>query len=329
MSFLSKLTKELFGNLKGLSFNNRGLLQYPLDLTSTPRQQVVMLTAYTKEGEKVVPQTIYLPCPAGISFSDSAAFGTIDLGILGTVGAGAVEAAVDASGQGVTAAATAGVNSIVNQASTLKGGQAATIAAEMTPFAEQANLAARALSNPNTNSNFTGNTVRQFSFSFKMIANSEAEADAIRQIHQRFRYYTYAKPQSGENKFTLDYPPIWSIKFIDFETGKENKFIPAIYSSYLTTVNTNFNAGQNIFFTDGAPLEVDMSITYQETRVLTRDDLIAMESGQMGERQIGSDGQPSMIQAASPSQLKSPSKSESQLSKIKDNTTKRYKFKKR
>lgn len=303
MSFLSKLTTELFGNLKGLSFNNKGLLQYPLDLTSTPRQQVVMLTAYTKEGEKVIPQTIYLPCPAGISFNDGAAFGTIDLGILGTIGSGAAEAAQNASadGAGFFGSAGAGIGSVVNQASTLKGGQAATIGMSMTPFAEQAKLSRRALINPNTNSNFTGNTVRQFSFSFKMIANSEAEAEAIRQIHQRFRHYTYAKPQTGENKFTLDYPPVWTIKFIDFETGKENKFIPTIYSSYLTTVSTNFNAGQNIFFKDGAPLEVDMSITYQETRVLTRDDLIKMESGQMGEREIGSDGQPKMLQTASDS----------------------------
>lgn len=310
MSLLSKLTRELFGNLKGLSFNNKGLLQYPLNLTSTPKQQVVMLTAFTKEGEKVVPQTIYLPCPTGIGFNDSAAFGTIDLGILGTVGAGAVEAASDASagGAGMLGAAGAGIGSVVNQASTLKGGQAAQIGMQMTPFAEQAKLSSRALINPNTNSNFTGNAVRQFTFSFKMIANSEAEADAIRQIHQRFRYYTYAKPQTGENKFTLDYPPVWTIKFIDFETGKENKFIPAIFSSYLTTVNTNFNSGQNIFFTDGAPLEVDMSITYQETRVLTRDDLIKMESGQMTERQIGSDGQPTMLQAGKTDDEKIPAK---------------------
>lgn len=310
MSFLSKLTQTLFGSLKGLSINNTGLLQYPLDLTSTPKQQVVMLTAYTKEGEKVTPQTIYLPCPAGIAFSDGAAYGTIDLGILGTVAAGAIEAVSDASasGSGAISSAGAGIGSIVNQASTLKGGQAATIGMEMTPFAEQANLQARALSNPNTNSNFTGNTVRQFSFSFKMIAKSEAEAEAIRQIHQRFRYYTYAKPQTGENKFTLDYPPVWTIKFVDFETGKENKFLPAIYSSYLTTVNSNFNAGQSVFFKDGAPLEVDVSITYQETRVLTRDDLISMESGQMNERQIGSDGQPKMLQAGTTDSEKIPAK---------------------
>ena len=161
MSFLSKLTQTLFGSIKGLSINNTGLLQYPLDLTSTPKQQVVMLTAYTKEGEKVTPQTIYLPCPAGISFSDGAAYGTVDLGILGTVAAGAIEAvgAASASGSGAISSAGAGIGSIVNQASTLKGGQAATIGMEMTPFAEQANLQARALSNPNTNSNFTGNTV--------------------------------------------------------------------------------------------------------------------------------------------------------------------------
>jgi len=291
MGFLSKLTKSIFGNLGGLSINNSGLLQYPLDLTSTARQQVVMLTAYTKEGEKVTPQTIYLPCPTGIGFNDSAAFGTIDLGIIGSAVLEAVNVAQNTEGSVGTRAKT-GVGSFVDTASSISAGQAAKIAMSLTPFAEQANLSSRSLSNPNTNSNFTGNSVRQFSFNFKMIANSEAEAEAIRQIHQRFRYYTYAKAQTGENKFTLDYPPVWTIKFLDFETGKENKFLPAIYSSYLTTVGTTFNSGANMFYNDGAPLEVDMSLTYQETRVLQRDDLINMESGQMGEREIGADGNP-------------------------------------
>jgi hypothetical protein len=291
MGFLSKLTKSIFGNLGGLSINNTGLLQYPLDLTSTAKQQVVMLTAYTKEGEKVTPQTIYLPCPTGIGFNDAAAFGTIDLGVIGSTVLQAVEVAKNTEG-GKVDQFKAGVGSVADTATSMSAGQAAKIAMSMTPFAEQANLSSRSLSNPNTNSNFTGNSVRQFSFNFKMIANSEAEAEAIRQIHQRFRYYTYAKAQTGENKFTLDYPPVWTIKFLDFETGKENKFLPAIYSSYLTTVGTTFNSGANMFYNDGAPLEVDMALTYQETRVLQRDDLINMESGQMSEREIGGDGNP-------------------------------------
>ncbi len=293
MGFLSKLTKSIFGNSGGLSINNSGLLQYPLDLTSTAKQQVVMLTAYTKEGEKVTPQTIYLPCPTGIGFNDSAAFGTIDLGIIGSSVLEAVNVAQNTEGSTGTRA-KAGVDAFVDTASSISAGQAAKIGMSLTPFAEQANLSSRSLSNPNTNSNFTGNSVRQFSFNFKMIANSEAEAEAIRQIHQRFRYYTYAKAQTGENKFTLDYPPVWTVKFLDFETGKENKFIPAIYSSYLTTVGTTFNSGANMFYSDGAPLEVDMALTYQETRVLQRDDLINMESGQMSEREIGGDGNPKL-----------------------------------
>tara|TARA_R110002050_G_scaffold43565_9_gene104276 strand:- start:146 stop:1117 length:972 start_codon:yes stop_codon:yes gene_type:complete len=291
MGFLSKLTKSIFGNSGGLSSNNTGLLQYPLDLTSTAKQQVVMLTAYTKEGEKVTPQTIYLPCPTGIGFNDSAAFGTIDLGIIGSTVLDAVQVAQNTEG-GAGDKVKAGLGNVADTAGSMSMGQAAKIGMSMTPFAEQANLSSRSLSNPNTNSNFTGNSVRQFSFAFKMIANSESEAEAIRQIHQRFRHYTYAKSQSGENRFTLDYPPVWTIKFLDFETGKENKYIPAIYSSYLTTVGTTFNSGANMFYNDGAPLEVDMSITYQETRVLQRDDLIDMESGQMSEREIGGDGNP-------------------------------------
>lgn len=287
MSFLSKLTKEIFGGALGLTTNNTGLLQYPLDLTSTPKQQVIMFTAYTKLGDSVTPQTIYLPCPAGIGFSEKANFGSIDLGLIGQAAAQAAQ----------TGDVLDGAANLVSQAGTMKAGQAAQIGSELTPFADQMQLGQRAISNPNTNTNFTGNDVRTFSFAFKMIAKSEAEAAAIKAIHSRFRYYTYAKPQTGENTFTLDYPPVWTIKFIDFETGNENRYIPAIFSCYLTGVTSNFNSSSNIFFRDGSPFEVDMSIEYQETRVLNRDDITKMEEGLMGEREIGNDGQPIMRSA--------------------------------
>ena len=41
----------------------------------------------------------------------------------------------------------------------------------------------------------------------------------------------------------------------------------------MTNVGTTFNSSSNIYFTDNAPLEVEISLTYQETRVLSRADL--------------------------------------------------------
>ena len=60
--------------------------------------------------------------------------------------------------------------------------------------------------------------------------------------------------------------------------GLPNKYMPRIIDTYLTTMSTNYNATGNSFHTnDGvlgaAPTEIDISMTFQEVRAITRDDL--------------------------------------------------------
>jgi hypothetical protein len=58
---------------------------------------------------------------------------------------------------------------------------------------------------------------------------------------------------------------------VDF---RENEFIPRIFSCYLTTFNVNYNqGGAGSFYEDGAPIDVDISMTFQESRALTRKDI--------------------------------------------------------
>ena len=54
--------------------------------------------------------------------------------------------------------------------------------------------------------------------------------------------------------------------------------MPKIFDCYLTTVETNYNPNANVFFKGGAPNEIDLSITYQETRALTRNDIDELEN---------------------------------------------------
>ena len=60
----------------------------------------------------------------------------------------------------------------------------------------------------------------------------------------------------------------------------EMEHLPKIFSCYLTNCAVTFNATQNSFHqTDGsqqAPVEVDMNVTFQETRALTRPDVELM-----------------------------------------------------
>ena len=79
---------------------------------------------------------------------------------------------------------------------------------------------------------------------------------------------------------------------MNMNSGTENPFIPRIYSTYCTSVNSNFNSTGNVYFVDNAPLEVDLAISFQETRALNRHDIEQMENDQLGNRGIDENGRP-------------------------------------
>ena len=53
--------------------------------------------------------------------------------------------------------------------------------------------------------------------------------------------------------------------------------MPKIMDTYLVNCTTTYNSTTNAFHEDGQPVEVDMSLTFQETRPLTRHDLYREE----------------------------------------------------
>jgi len=266
---------------------NKKALVFPLSLETDGPGQIIHFTCLKRVGQGVDPHTISLPIPAGVAFGDGANYGTIDLGIVSAIGAqlsvgspGLSDLKSDIDKQGAIDALKSNFG--------LSEGQAMTIMSDVgiNPFAEQMKLGRRAIANPNTNTNFTGNTIRSFSFAFKMMADSPGETAAMQEIQNTFRKFTYANSQAGDNRFTLDYPPTWTIQFLN--NGAESQYFPKIFSCYLQSVNTTFNGeGQN-YMNDGSPMSIDVSLTFQETRVLTREDIEAMTPT----RGIGPDGNP-------------------------------------
>ena len=219
---------------------------------------------------------IFLPIPAGITFSDSMSYSSIDLGIMGTIGANAITAASKQSS--ITGALAAGIGafagSAVDKAKKLNVAAAASIA--MRQFRQDgiANIidfSQRQVVAPNTNTTFQNSGVRSFVFSFKMMPRSKDEATTISAIVKTLRQNMYPKG----NDVILTYPPIWDIKFYDGE-GRQNTKIPQIYSSYLTGMTATYNSGSNMFHEDGNPTETDIQIQFQETKALTLTDIVAL-----------------------------------------------------
>jgi len=284
---VSSITDQLGFGLRGGYDSGAEGLMYPLELRSQSQRPCIEFTAYDTSSGDVQLKTIWFPCPAGIEISDQATYNTIDLGALGGALNQAIEAGKSAAG-GAENKLKAGSNALLSQVKDARAGEIAAIAAMALPgYGDKLQFKAKTILNPNTNTTFSGNAVRTFSFQFKMIARSQQDAQEIQKIHQTFRKYTYADSNGNQQNLTLRYPPVWRIRFLDGQKN-ENKYIPKIYSCYLQGVQSSFNSTAPVFHTDGSPLEVDVSISFQETRALTRFDIETL--GSDANRGIGADG---------------------------------------
>ena len=280
---------------------------FPEEMAGNPRPCVCFTCFVQKDGKPTTLDT-WFPVPPGVTFSDSANYSELSLGPIGGALASEIQEAYN-RGEGnqfgrAFAAGVAGTGGVIGRLFDMKASEVATITRGVNPYADQLKLVTRSVKNPNTNTVFTGHGVRTFSFSFKMIAKRKEEAELIRQIHERFRHYSYAELVNEATGFMLAFPPLWLIRFYtpDKNGGfKETPHIPRIFSTYLTGVTTSINPDSNTFYHDGAPTEVDIALNFQETRALTRKDIADMESDKLQNRGIDPEtGRPNLSLAIDP-----------------------------
>ena len=219
------------------------------------------LDGSSKKNDPQYSYNIYLPAPTGLGVNDQANYSTTDFGVFG---------------------AEKKMGKILETA-LAKGAEArAAVVPGLT--AEQGYKKVGFIVNPNTNTTFSGSAVRSFTFSYKFIPESEAETDIVKKIIRRFKGLSYAGyDDEGEEPSTLllSYPCKWKIKFLKKEQGggyAENIFMPKLFECYLTGVQTNYNPNANIFFNNAAPVEIDLNVSFQETRSLTRADIDTLEN---------------------------------------------------
>jgi hypothetical protein len=238
---------------------------------------------YDERATRLERRSAYFPCPSNIAFGDAANLGSIDLGTVG--------AAMDA---------------IQNRGGTASGKMVATFEAAYKAAGKTIGAAVdaatgggitkqyfvnKAAVNQFTNTTFQGNNVRNFTFNFKLVAQSQKESDMITAIDHFFRINMYGGAQEknlSEHNFNtfLSYPPVWEIDFLESVSEKEgakfNEYLPKIFAAYLGGYNATFNTTAAAWHPGGAPLEVDMSLTFSETRALNAVDIKALDDPDTG-----------------------------------------------
>ena len=214
---------------------------------------------------------IHMFIPLAVSTSDGITYSSVNLGMVGAV-AQTKLASQNLVGQsiGLEGQKSLGVSDfIANTTKKIKaaGGGAGTAA---TIFELKSGLVV----NPYTTQNFDGVTNRSFAFNFKMVAESESESEAIKDIENTFRKFLYPKKASS-SEFLLEYPPLFKIEFMKLTGGEAapNRYMPFIQYSYLLNMTSTFNSSTNIFHKTGAPTELELALTFQESKALKREDL--------------------------------------------------------
>lgn len=225
-----------------------------------------------------IDKKIMIYLPVGFSSSDTLNYESPQLGILGA----GMESSLN-SGAGLVGAGKRGLSDLVSSFSASVSGDAASLGiARLTnalPIPSEMKLgttsALRVTTDPNIRTLFKGVGVRSFQFSFKFISKSPEESKMIENIIKRFRFYAY--PESiplGQLKAGFKFPNPFRIRVESKDdSGKYVTVGHDILDSYLTTINTNYNASSMSFHSDGKPVEIDLSLTFTEETTLDKKDI--------------------------------------------------------
>jgi len=218
---------------------------------------------------------IALPIPTGISTADSSTYTAKELGVIGNAVAGSLQGGANMDA----------IKGVFDNAKQQLGGSKEEIASlvlkglkSVSPnISSAASIGAGTIFNPYVNTEFSGVGTRTFTFKFNLIPSSAPEADLIRRIVYAFRSGVY--PVS--NGFQLLYPPSWTIRFVAFSGGNEIKeldHIPKIFDCYLESVDSTFNSSNNMWRNDSAPFATELTVSFKETRALTYEDILSLNS---------------------------------------------------
>ena len=247
------------------------------------------------------PGNIVFPAPSSFAATDSATYGTAEMGFLAKKAMDAVSSArqmVDGGasmGQAVSVTSAGAVKGISDMVSNFSGEGGFNKLAKALALREVAKkdagklgaleavpgadglaagvaIAMGVTQNKNITTEFTGVSTRSFSFSYELVPSNRSEGEVIGEIINIFRRAIY--PSKDNFGALLRYPPKWKIRFLTSLSGSSEILAsyPAIAECYLTSFATTYNEN-NSFHVDGTPVKTTITMTFQEDRALTVEDI--------------------------------------------------------
>tara|TARA_R110000868_G_scaffold97379_2_gene267652 strand:- start:1398 stop:2456 length:1059 start_codon:yes stop_codon:yes gene_type:complete len=302
---------EIQGNILGSTFKNvtNGLRQFSetlgldaaatLGLDPSVRANVREGTDYPKFTPNANQETIItkahsdvdysrgvqLYLPQQIQFNDVLQYdGSMNLGPIGAIGLTAMQQGQNAGSalyRGASQAVTSMVGLLTGEATSQRAARlAATRLAETLPIGEAGAGAVKAgmgvTVNPNTINLFKSVSLREFQFTFKLIASSYQESVSIENIIKFFRTTAYPDtinfddPTGGFSvPIGYEFPDKFEITMTYNNKQVGLKFLPSV----LRNIQVTYNPGSMGWHREGHASEVDLSLNFGEERTLTKNDI--------------------------------------------------------
>jgi hypothetical protein len=242
-----------------------GELQYP---EKTTRLHGLAIFKTVDGDGNLLNTTIKLPLPAGLAFTDAAAYENADLGLVGNF--------IPAGGEQTEQEQQATADKL-----TVANGMRITTDLLSKVTGNRTRAAMGKTPNPNTRALFKQVNLRTFQISFKMIPSSSTEAEKIKKIVKAFRQELYptSTGESVGDDFEIAYlfPNRFRIRFYLGPDEERYEVEPKLLDAYLTNMTTQYNSGgQAVMAEAGGNLsfsETDISLTFLESKTLFSRDV--------------------------------------------------------
>ena len=256
-------------------------------LSNVQNQSSVFDTPGGQARPKKTFNTILLPVPEGVTYTDSPSWNEMGIGAMGKL-AGTLAAQAAAGGDiggTLTKMAQGGMAPLLlNQISKVSG---------LTSLADSITQSAGGVAlNPYTEQIFKGISMRNFSYSWKLVPRNEREQTRINSIIKALRFYSLPNYTSsaglqedpsnpteltGLNDRWLTVPKIFQLSWVYGGNTRINS-LPQIKPCVLKSVTVNYTpdgvwATHRTSELGPAPVSYNLSLEFSETEIITGKDV--------------------------------------------------------